>query len=136
MENLSRNIENQEVKSVNRLDFDEENYEQNLKGIHEEDIEEKKQREPKLENLMSELSDENGSEKEKNRLNQLHEAILKLDISSKNNEGYKTLGEILDDSNKTTEKKLELMVKIVHSMDGNIDLQYRDNKTERISFYC
>ena len=64
MENLSRNIENQEVKSVNRLDFDEENYEQNLKGIHEEDIEEKKQREPVIDGLITELFEDNDKTKE------------------------------------------------------------------------
>lgn len=57
MENLSRNIENQKVESVDRPNFDGENYEQNLKGIHKEDIEEKKQREPELDNLDYKLNE-------------------------------------------------------------------------------
>lgn len=60
MESLSRNIENQKVKSVNRWNFDEENHEQNLRGIHEEDIEEKRQREPVIDGLITELFKDSG----------------------------------------------------------------------------
>lgn len=81
----------------------------------------------KIENLIS---------VEKNRLDRLHQAILKLDISNKNNEWYKTLEEILNEDNKNTEEKLELMVKIIHNMNDEIDVEHEDNTTEHTEFKC
>ena len=134
MESISRNIENQEIKSLKLENFDEEKFKQQTETIQKDKEEDRRQRESRLETLISELN-EDGSEKEKNRLNQLHETILSLDISDKNKEWYKTLWEILN-KNLDTEKKLELMVKIVHNMDEKISLQYRGGKTEYVSFYC
>ena len=133
MESISRNIENQEIKSLKLENFDEEKFKQQTETIQKDKEEDRRQRESRLETLISELN-EDGSEKEKNRLNQLHETILSLDISDKNKEWYKTLWEILN-KNLDTEKKLELMVKIVHNMDEKISLQYRGGKTEYESFF-
>ena len=85
MESISRNIENQEIKSLKLENFDEEKFKQQTETIQKDKEEDRRQRESRLETLISELN-EDGSEKEKNRLNQLHETILSLDISDKNKE--------------------------------------------------
>lgn len=58
MEIFSRNIDNQEVKSVDTWDFDDENLEQQIAEIQKDKEEDRKQRESKIADLVSELNDD------------------------------------------------------------------------------
>lgn len=64
MESFSRDIENQEMKSIDRQDFDEEKTNQEFVEIQEEKAEDRKQREPKMVGLKYKLN-ENADIKEK-----------------------------------------------------------------------
>ena len=57
MESLSKNAENQGVKSVDRSDFDDENFGQQIAEIQKDKEEDKKHRESKISSLMSELNE-------------------------------------------------------------------------------
>ena len=58
MENLSRNIENQEVKSVDKSDFNGEKYEQNIMETQKERAENKKQNEPVIADLITKYNED------------------------------------------------------------------------------
>lgn len=123
-------------KEVEWKPFDSKEYSQKSAQIQEKVEEQKTQQLEEAYRLKQKLLIQDTVEKEKTRLDKLHEAILKLDVSDKNNEWYSTLEEILNDSDKSTEDKLELMVKIIHSMNDEIDVKYENNSTEHITFTC
>lgn len=126
--------------------FDSKEYSQKLAAVGQEIDETRKLQSrdaDELKNLLNDRGENNKKENienlintEKTRLGRLHQAILKLDISNKNNEWYNTLEEILNEDNKNTEEKLELMVKIIHNMNDEIDVEHEDNTTEHTEFKC
>ena len=132
-------------KEMKWKSFDSEKYSNSLTWLQKEIDENKKSQSETVKELKNLLNDTGNNKKEgvenfinveKTRLDKLHEAILKLDISDKTNKRYKTLEDILNANNKSTQDKLELMVKIIHSMDGEIDVKYEDNTIEHIPFKC
>lgn len=139
-ENLNEKKDTQEVEWKS---FDSEKYSQELAAVGQEINETRELQLKNADELKKLLKDgyennkiENLISVEKNRLDRLHQAILKLDISNKNNEWYKTLEEILNEDNKDTEEKLELIVKIIHNMNDEIDVEHEDNTTEHTEFKC
>ena len=132
-EELNEKKISQEVKWES---FDLEKYSEDLTSLQEEANENKKQQLKEADNLEQKLLTQYMVEEEKIRLDQFNEAIMDIDLSNnKENFWYKNIREILN-KDITTNEKLELMVKIIHNMDGEIDITYRDNKQEHENFYC
>ena len=142
-ENLNEKKDTQEVEWES---FDSKEYSQKLAAVRQKIDETRKLQLENADELKYLLNDRGENNKKENienlintgktRLDRLHQAILKLDISNKNNEWYNTLEEILNEDNKNTEEKLELMVKIIHNMNDEIDVEHEDNTTEHTEFKC
>ena len=122
--------------------FDSEKSAEELAELEQEASDAKRLQLEEADSLKQKLLTQDLVEKEKTRLDQFNEAILDADLSNHvlsnkiENFWYYNIRQILNDKFITTKEKLELMVKVVHSMNDEIDITYRDNKQKHEDFYC